>query len=341
MKNAVEQIKKILSEKKKIVLIGHINPDGDAVGSAFGLSFLWKKMGYTCTVLLPDSIDYTLSWMPGIDESIIYKRTPDQAKISIEEAEVIFCLDCNSLQRIGDMGQFVRNNHKAAKILIDHHLTPNLEDFDIVISTSKVSSTAELTYDFIKEYGQERLIDKDIATALYVGIITDTGSLNYATDNTDVFRKVADLIDIGIDVPYIRARLYNMVPESRLRLAGYALYSKMIVIKSLRSAYIVLDQEELRRLHYQKGDTEGLVNYCIMIKNVIFGTIITEHPDRIQLSFRSRGNFDVSKIASEYFDGGGHKNASGGSSYISLNDTVKKLENIIQNHRAELLAVTI
>ena len=340
MKSKVEQIQQLLPNSGKIALIGHVNPDGDTVGSALALAFFLRKKGHQCRVLIPDNIDYTLTWMPEADKIIIYKKNPEQAKEYIAEADVIFCVDFNNLERISDMAPLVRGNTKAPRILIDHHLNPSMEEFDVIISTTNTSSTAELTYDFIKTL-DEKSFDIDIATALYAGIITDTGALSYACENTSVYRAVADLTDMGINVQKIRTSLYNVFPESRLRLMGYGLYVKMKVLKSLRTAYIILTQEELHLMHYQKGDTEGLVNYCISMKNIIFGCIIIEQIDRIQLSFRSRGNFDVSKIAAQHFEGGGHKNASGGSSYVSIEETIKKFETILPLYRKELLAVVI
>jgi len=341
MKREVERIQKLLLKPANIAIIGHVNPDGDTVGSSLALSFLFRKMGHQCQVLIPDNLDYTLTWLPEADNIIISRKKPEQAKEHITEADIIFCVDYNSLDRIDNMAQFVRENTKAPRILIDHHLDPKLDDFDIAISDSNTSSVAELTYNLIKDLEKEELIDTDIATALYVGVITDTGSLSYGCDNTSVFRVVADLIDMGINVQQIRTSLYNVFPESRLRLLGYGLYVKLKVIKSLRTAYIVLTQDELKRLHYQKGDTEGLVNYCITLKNIVFGCIVIEQTDRIQLSFRSRGNFDVSRIATQHFEGGGHKNASGGSSYVSVEKTVNKLESILPMYRKELLEVVI
>jgi len=341
MKNEVKQIRKLLLKPCNIALIGHVNPDGDAVGSALALSFLFRKMGHQCQVLIPDNLDYTLTWMPESDKITISRKKRELAKEYIDKADIIFCIDYNSLDRIDNMTQFVIENTKAPRILIDHHIDPKLDDFDIAITNTNTSSTAELTYQIIKELGKADLIDKDIATALYVGIITDTGSLSYGCESTNVFRVVADLIDMGINVQQIRTNLYNVSPESRLRLMGYGLYVKLKVIKSLRTAYIVLTQNELKRLHYQKGDTEGLVNYCITMKNIIFGCIIIEQTDRIQLSFRSRGDFDVSRIATQHFGGGGHKNASGGSSYVSLEETVNKFESLLPTYRKELLEVVI
>jgi phosphoesterase RecJ-like protein len=341
MKNKVEQIQQLLSSPRNIAIIGHINPDGDTVGSALALAFFLRKTGHQCQILIPDNLDYTLQWLPEADKITIYKKKPEQAKEYIADADVIFCVDYNNLDRIGDMTQLVRNNTKAPRILIDHHLYPNFAEFDIVISTSNTSSAAELTYELIKAFDKPELMDSDIATALYVGIITDTGALSYACENTSVYRAVAELIDMGINVQQIRSNLYNIFPESRLRVMGYGLYVKMKILKSLRTAFIVLTQEELKLLHYQKGDTEGLVNFCITMKNIIFGCIIIEQTDRIQLSFRSRGNFDVSQIATKHFEGGGHKNASGGSSYTSLEKAVAKFEAVLPQYRKELLEVVI
>jgi phosphoesterase RecJ-like protein len=341
MKSKVEQIQQLLLTPKKVVIVGHLNPDGDTVGSALALAFFLRKKGHQCNVLIFDNLDYTLTWMPEADKITIYKKNPEQAKAYIAEAEVFFCVDYNGLERTGDMAPFIRDNTKAPRILIDHHLNPSTDDFDIIISTPNTSSTAELTYDILKLFNEPELFDKDIATALYAGIITDTGALSYSCENTSVYYAVAELTDMGINVPQIRNNLYNMLPESRLRVTGYGLYVKMKIIKAFRTAYIVLTQDELHALHYQKGDSEGLVNYCISMKNIVFGCIIIEQTDRIQLSFRSRGNFDVSKIAVQHFEGGGHKNASGASSYVSLEKTVARFESILPLYRQELLEVVI
>jgi phosphoesterase RecJ-like protein len=279
--------------------------------------------------------------MPEAKQIVIYKKDPEQAKTYIADAEVIFCVDFNNLERAGDMEKFIRNNTNASRILIDHHLTPSIKDFDIVISTQDTSSAAELTYNLLKAFNEPELIDKEMATVLYVGIITDTGALSYSCENTSVYQVIAELVDMGINVPQIRTNLYNMLPESRLRVMGYGLYVKMKIIKAFRTAYIVLTQEELHRLHYQKGDTEGLVNYCISLRNIVFGGIIIEQIDCIKLSFRSRGDFDVSQFAIQHFEGGGHKNAAGGSSHLSLEKTVAKFESVLQKYRKELLNVVI
>ena len=341
MKNKVEQIQQLLERPAKIALIGHVNPDGDTVGSALALAFFLRKKGHQCHVLIPDNLDYTLTWLPEAEQITIYKKKPEQAKEYIADADIIFCVDFNGLERITDMAPLVRSNTKAPRILIDHHLNPTLEDFDIVISTPNISSTAELTYNLLKSFNEPELLDIEIATALYVGIITDTGALSYACENTSVYHAVAELVDMGINTQQIRTYLYNMLPESRLRIMGYGLYVKMKVIKALRTAYIVLTQDELHLFRYQKGDTEGLVNYCISMKNIVFGGIIIEQIDCVKLSFRSHGDFDVSRIATQHFEGGGHKNAAGGTSYLSLEKTVAKFESILPQYRKELLETVI
>jgi phosphoesterase RecJ-like protein len=341
MKNKVEQIQQLLTTPQKIVMVGHINPDGDTVGCALALAFFLRKKGHQCQVLIPDNLEYTLTWLPEAKQITIYKKEPEQAKAYIADAEVIFCVDFNNLERTGEMEKLIRSNTKAPRILIDHHLNPSIEDFDIVISTQDTSSAAELTYNLLKSFDEPHLIDKDMAAVLYTGIITDTGALSYSCENTSVYQVIAELVDMGINVPQIRTNLYNMLPESRLRVMGYALYVKMKISKAFRTAYIVLTQEELHRLHYQKGDTEGLVNHCISMKNVVFGAIIIEQIDCVKLSFRSRGNFDVSQFAIKHFEGGGHKNAAGGSSRLSLDQTVAKFESLLPLHRKKLLDVVI
>ena len=339
MKNEVEQIQQLLLKPRKIVLIGHINPDGDTVGSSLALASFLRKKGHQCQVLIPDNLEYTLTWMPGVEQITIYKKNPEQATDCIANAEIIFCVDFNNLDRTGDMEKLIRNNTKASRILIDHHLNPKTEDFNIIISTQDISSAAELTCNILKIFNEPELIDKDIATALYVGIITDTGALSYSCENTSVYQIIGELVNMGINVQQIRTNLYNMLPESRLRLTGYALFAKMKIIKAFRTAYIVLTQEELHRMHYQKGDTEGLVNYCISMKNIVFGGIIIEQIDCVKLSFRSHGNFDVSQFAVKHFEGGGHKNAAGGSSHLPLEKTVAKFESILPQYRKELSEV--
>ena len=341
MKSKVEQIQQLLLKPRKIVLIGHINPDGDTVGCALALAFFLRKKGHQCQVLIPDNIEYTLMWMPEVRQITIYKKDPEQAKAYIADADVIFCVDFSNLERTGDMKKFILENTKAPRILIDHHLNPNIEEFDLVISTQNTSSTAELIYNILKIFNEPELFDKEIATVLYVGIITDTGALSYSCENTSVYQVIAELVDMGINTQQIRTNLYNMLPESRLRITGYALFAKMKIIKPSRTAYIVLTQDELHNMRYQKGDTEGLVNYCISMYNIVFGCIIIEQIDCVKLSFRSRGDFDVSRFATQHFGGGGHKNASGGTSYVSLDETVKKFETVLQQYKKELVGIVI
>ena len=340
MKSKVEQIQQLLSEPRKIAIIGHINPDGDTVGSSLALAFFLRKKGHQCHVLIPDNLEYTLTWMPEASQITIYKKNPEQAKEYLEEAEIIFCADFNNLERTGDMAKLIRST-KVPRILIDHHLNPNMEEFDIVISNQTVSSSAELTYNILKMFNEPELFDKDIATVLYVGIITDTGALSYSCENPSVYQTIGELVNMGINTQQIRTYLYNMLPESRLRVIGYGLFAKMKISKKLRTAYIVLTQEELHNLRYQKGDTEGLVNYCISMNNIVFGCIIIEQIDCVKLSFRSRGDFDVSQFAIKHFEGGGHKNASGGASYVSLEKTVAKFESILPQYKKELQEVVI
>ena len=340
MNSKVEQIQQLLLTPKKVVVIGHINPDGDTVGSSLALAFFLRKKGHQCHVLIPDNLEYTLTWMPEATQITIYKKNPEQAKEYLADAEIIFCVDFSNLGRTGDMENLIRNSN-APRILIDHHLNPNFEEFDIVISNPNVSSAAELTYNLLKTFNEPELIDKDIATVLYTGIITDTGALSYSCETPDVYHIIAELVGMGINTRQIRTYLYNMLPESRLRVTGYALFSKMKIIKKLRTAYIVLTQDELKNLRYQKGDTEGLVNCCISMNNIVFGCIIIEQIDCVKLSFRSRGNFDVSQFAVQHFEGGGHKNASGGSTHIPLEKTVAKFETVLHQYRDALLAVVI
>lgn len=339
MEEQIKIIKEYISNKKRITLFLHLNPDGDSIGSSLALQAILEKLGHECTIISPDFMNATINWMPGAEKIIVAKRCMNKTQRIIKDTELFFCADFNQLHRIGMLEKTVRETN-SPRIMIDHHINPNQEDFDPIISNKEISSTSELVYRFICEMNLKHLIDKDIATNLYVGIITDTGSLSYSCSHPEVYETIAQLMKYQLDIDKIRTRIYGSYGESRLRILGYAL-QKMKILPDLRSAYIVLNKSELQNLNYRIGDTEGLANECLTLKDVVFGCLIAEREGGVRLSFRSRGDFDVNILANQYFNGGGHKNASGADSDNSPDDTAIYLENILQQFKNQLLTVEL
>jgi len=332
--SATAYIKDLLSSQGNIVIISHINPDGDALGSMLALNHYLKKQGHHVEMIVPNDYPAFLNWMPGIRDVIIHKRTPAKSNQALSAASVVFCLDFNALKRLDTLEKNVRNR-QAPKILIDHHPDPE-PDFDIVISQVDTSSTAELVYEIISDLGGHDDITREMAECLYVGIITDTGSLSYSCNNEKTYLIVADLMRRGVDGEQIHTLVYDTNSEERMRLLGYCLSEKLKVLKEYHTAYIVLTKDELRRFKYQIGDSEGIVNYALSITGISFACLIMEREKNIRLSFRSRGKFSVNDFARKHFEGGGHQNAAGGNSFLDLNETVKKFEEILPLYKEEL-----
>jgi bifunctional oligoribonuclease and PAP phosphatase NrnA len=325
-------IKNLVEQSRKIVVTTHFNPDGDAIGSALALAGLLRKAGREACVMVPNDYPAFLKWIPGTEHVLIYRGNEARGNELLQQAELIFCLDFSALNRIDILEEPVR--HAAAKkILIDHHLEPILADFDYYFSEIQVSSTSELVYRFIEACGWTDLVDKDIASALFVGIMTDTGSYSFACNYPETFEVTATLLRAGINAEHIHRLVYDTYSENRLRLLGYCLSEKLAIWPELSTAYIALSQSELDRFKHQVGDTEGIVNYALSIENIKIAVFLTERQDRIRLSFRSKGDLSVNMIAREHFAGGGHKNAAGGDSFQSLPDTIDKLKLVLVQYK--------
>jgi bifunctional oligoribonuclease and PAP phosphatase NrnA len=318
-----------------MVVTTHHNPDGDAIGSALAMAATLRKIGKEVTVMVPNDYPVFLKWMPGNDRVIIYRENEAKANAVLSSAEIIFCLDYSALHRIDKMEIPVKNS-SGKKILIDHHLEPVLSDFDYYLSYIQISSTSELIYRFIEGCGWLDLLDREIATSLFVGIMTDTGSYSFSCNYPETFQVTAELIRTGIDPGHIHRLVYDTYSENRLRLLGYCLSEKLTVLPEYSTAYIALSKAELERFHHQVGDTEGIVNYALSIENIRLAVLLTERKDRIRLSFRSKGEFSVNHLAREHFNGGGHKNAAGGDSFVSLQDTIKKLEELLKQYKDDI-----
>lgn len=329
------KLKEKLSAAERIVITTHFNPDGDAIGSALAMYHYFLLKGYEVAVMVPNSFPDFLAWMKGARDILIYEQDADQCSTLLKQAEIIFCLDYNAIQRTGNMQEAILGA-SAARVLIDHHLEPDKEHFDFLFSTVETSSTGELVYNFILAYGDADLINVDIATGIYVGIITDTGSFSYSCNHEETYRVVAELFRTGIDGGHIHRLVYDTFSESRLRLLGYCLSEKLVVLPGYKTAYIALSREELDRFNYQVGDTEGVVNYALSIKGIRFAVFFTERKDKVRLSFRSVGDFSVNEFAGKYFSGGGHKNAAGGDSYLSMDETIERFLTLLPEFQDQL-----
>ncbi len=327
-------IKSLLSGDKKIVLTSHMNPDGDAVGATLGLLHFFTKKNMHVNAILPNEFPAFYKWLPGSDKILIFEQHPKKVKRLIKEADIIFSLDYNAFNRVGQIADLLKNS-SAKKIMIDHHPNPE-EGFDYYISTVETSSTGELVYDFIVQLGDKNLVDEKIAAALYVSIMTDTGSFSFSCNNPKTYRIAADLIEKGIDASKIHKLVYDNYSEDRLRLLGFALSERMIVWNDLHTAVIYLTKNDLKKFNYKVGDTEGLVNYPLSIYNINVSVLVTEKDKKIRLSFRSKGEFAVNKVVSKYFEGGGHKNAAGGYSYVSMEKTLENIKSVMERYKNEL-----
>lgn len=333
-KNITDKIQKALSHAGNVCILTHTNPDGDAIGSALGMFHWLKGKGMHASVVVPTSIPDFLTWMPGINEIVVYEDDKLLSLQYLKEANVLICVDFNAADRLDEMQQTFENSI-ATKILIDHHI--EREHFcDLEFTTTKVSSTAELIHQLIVECGEKHLLTSEIGSCLYVGIMTDTGSFSYACNNESTFRAMADIIALGVDGEQIHRLIYDTYSEERIRLLGYCLSEKLVVIPEYGTAYIALSAAELDRFHAKNGDTEGVVNYTLGIKGIVFGALITERSGRIKISLRSKGNFNVNEIAGKHFNGGGHKNASGGDLYCSFEEAVKLFRSVVPMYGAEL-----
>lgn len=333
--NEYTQLKELLSTPKNIVIVPHINPDGDAMGSCLGLYHYLNKRHHTTCVVAPNDYPDFLKWLPAEDSVIKYDTHSVQANGLIEKADLIFTLDFNSLSRIGGM-QVPLENADATFILIDHHQQPgNYAKF--VYSDVSMSSTCEMVYHFIDQLNDLHKLDKDIATCLYTGIMTDTGSFRFPSTSATTHRVVAHLIECGANHSQIHNNIYDSNTLDNIQLLGCAL-SNLNVLPEYKTAYITLSSEELERHNFKKGDTEGFVNYGLSIKGIVLAVIFIENKPEgiIKISLRSKGDFSVNEFSREHFSGGGHINAAGGKSDLSLNDTIEKFISILPSYKNAL-----
>jgi phosphoesterase RecJ-like protein len=331
MKNEdIQGLKNLLSTPKKIAIIPHRSPDGDAMGSTLGLYHFLLKLNQQPVVISPNEFPNFLDWMPGSENVLVFEKDKENVAKVLATAEIIFTLDFNALHRVGEL-EHVLNKLKAPFVMIDHHQSPS-DYAQFTYSDTSFGSTCEMLYNFIDFLGYKDLIDKTIATCIYTGILTDSGSFRFPKTTGRTHRIVADLIDLGAENTEIPTLLFDNNSYDRLQLMGRALQN-MKLLPQFKTAYITLSQDELNEFNYVKGDTEGLVNYGLTIKGIIFAAIFIENKDEniIKISFRSQGNFDVNAFARAHFEGGGHINAAGGKSPLSMEETILKFETILKS----------
>ncbi len=331
----ISKIKELLDTPKKIVIVPHKGPDGDAMGSTLALKLLLEHRHHYVHLITPNDYPEFLKWLPYSEEVINYEKEQEKCDEYIAEAEVIFTLDFNHLSRAGEMKN-VLEEANADFIMIDHHQQP--DDYAVVTySDVTMCSTAQMVYHFIHNIGLEDHINAQIATCLYTGIMTDTGSFRYRSTTSLTHRVIADLIERGADNTNIHENVYDTNSYSRLQLLGVALQN-LKVVEGLRTAYIVLSQEELDHHNFKKGDTEGFVNYGLSLTGIVFAAIFIENKaDKIvKISFRSKGTFSVNDFARRHFQGGGHINAAGGKSDLTLPETVAKFISILPEYKTSL-----
>lgn len=324
----IEAVKNLLTTPQNIVIVPHKNPDGDAIGSSLGLYHYLKAKGQDPLVIVPNDFPKFLKWMPGTGDIVIYDREYARGRQLIKEATVIFTLDFNHLGRVDQMGP-VLETASAMFVMIDHHQEP-ADYADITYSDPTMGSTCEMVYDMIEELGDLELISPDIANCLYTGILTDSGSFKFASTTSRTLRVAANLIDRGAENTAIHHRVYDTNSPNRLHLLGTAL-GNMVILKDYATAYTTLSQTELDAFSYEKGDTEGFVNYGLTVEGIRFAAIFIENLEEgiLKISFRSVGDFSVNDFARKYFEGGGHINAAGGRSTRSIPETTAYFESLL------------
>ena len=321
----IHKIQTYISKGDKFVILSHEMPDGDAIGSSLGLyHYLMSYDKKSIKAIVPNDFPVFLKWLSGAIDIVVADQYPDFARQLIAEADVIFCLDFNGVRRVGKLASaLVASN--ARKVLIDHHLEP--EHFcRVEISFPEMCSTSELVFRLICALGDVDLIEKEAAECFYTGMMTDTGAFGYNSNNESIYVIISELLKKGIDKDEIYRKVYQVHTENRMRLMGYILYEKMKVFTQKRSALFTLSREELNRFKYKCGDTEGFVNLPLSINGICFSAFLREERNFIKVSLRSLGDFPCNVFSVRFFNGGGHKNASGGEFFGTMEDAVKAFE---------------
>lgn len=326
--HVIERLRSLINGAKTVVITCHLSPDGDAIGSSLALCHVLQRLGKNAVVVTPDMVPKSLLFMPNMRDVVVYSNSELKARNIVEQAQLIFCLDYNDMHRIDKLGELILRQ-SAPRVVIDHHLNPS-DAFDLTISFPELSSTCELVYRVLLQMHMLNLIDRYAAQCLMVGMMTDTGNFTYGSENPELYEIQASLMRRHID----RNRLYNMAMNTfsadSLRLQGYALSEKMQLFPEKGAALITLNQDELKRFNYRRGDTEGLVNKPLSIPGIFWVVFFRQDPEYIKVSCRSQGDFSVNEICEKHFNGGGHLNAAGGEFYGTMEQAVEAYMHILE-----------
>ena len=332
---SVDAVKEIVDKGNRFTIIVHRNPDGDAIGSALAWAHYLRLKGKFVDIIAPNSFPDFLKWLPGSDNILLYDTMKNDADALLCSSDAIFCLDFNAMSRVADIADVV-NELDIPRLLIDHHLYPE-NNFTVSISNITACSTAELVYRLIYALGDDDMINKDMAECIYTGIMTDTGNFAYASNRKEIYIIVARLIEAGIDKDKIYRRVFYNYSIDRLRLFGFVMNEKLQVFSNYNASIMTLSHNEIKRFNAVKGDTEGLVNMPLQIKGLRFSCFLREElPGKINVSLRSVDDFPCNAVAAEFFNGGGHKNASGGELYGTMEMAVERFKQALQKYKAEL-----
>lgn len=336
-KDSFRKFKTLIKNSENITIVTHYSPDGDAMGSSLALYLYLLKINKKSTVIVPNEYPEFLHWLPGHKKVVVYSHNKKKSDAIIKKSDLIFTLDFNNFSRLEGLGDALQKS-EAPKILIDHHQQPD-NYAKLYFHDVKASSTCELIFEFICGLGGKKEIDKNIAACIYTGIMTDTGSFKFDSVTPQTHQVVSFLLQTGIKPSYIHSNVYDTYNESRVRLLGYCLSNKMVVLNEFKTAYIVLTEAELQQFNYKKGDTEGIVNYPFAINGIAFCAFFSEMEGKIKISFRSKGSFDVNQFSRNHFNGGGHINAAGGrGNNYDLKETLNLFLSLLPKYKRKILS---
>ena len=328
--------KEYITRFKRVLILTHMNPDGDAIGSSLAFYYFLTKLGIDAKVIVPNDFPSFLSWMPGIEDILVFDKNSEKGVEYLNNAELICYLDFNHPSRTGVVHNDLCHCKKTPRLLIDHHRDADFSQFETYLSEPETSSTSELVAELIQYHGFDDYLDDNIATCLLVGIMTDTGSFAHSIYHPETFEICGKMISPTVNYQLIHNKIYNTFSENRLRLLGYCISNRMTVLNDYHTAYIYLNKKDLETYNYQVGDTEGVVNFPLMMDNVKMAVLITERQEVIRFSFRSKGEFSVHELASAHFNGGGHINAAGGTLNCSIEKAIDKFLAILPQYKALL-----
>ena len=331
------QLRSIIAAAADIVVIGHVNPDGDAIGSTLAWTNYLQSEGKSVSLIVPDKYPDFLNWLPNTDKILRHDKHPEKTELLVATADLIFCLDLNTLSRTEALADHIASA-KAAKVLIDHH--PNPDDlFNLTISHPEMSSTSELVFRIVWQLGAFERLGHHFAVPCYCGMMTDTGGFTFNSTRPEIFFIISQLLTKGIDKDKIYRNVYNVASESKMRLWGYVLYEKMEYDATRHAAFFTLTRADLKRFNYIKGDTEGLVNMPLQIKGTRLSISLREDTDKdntVWVSLRSVDNFNCTEMAAAFFNGGGHFNASGGRLNCSIEEAAEITRKAIKTFEDKL-----